>query len=119
MTGYKAQLPCDVTSSIANDAVVMVLWYRDWQNGQPIYSVAVREQSSISEAKLWSDPGALGQRAKMKTHLSPTELEIEPVDYDDRGVYWCRVDFTESPTRYQKINLTVIGNFCLFVLIKL
>ncbi|KYN16096.1 Neural cell adhesion molecule 2 [Trachymyrmex cornetzi] len=85
----------------------MVFWYKDEKDGEPIYSVDARGRQ-IAQARLWSDPYVFGERAVMKTDVKPAELEIDPLESTDGGVYRCRVDFKNSPTKNQKINLTVI-----------
>lgn len=43
-----------------------------------------------------------GQRAKLK---------VTKVTLQDQGVFRCRVDFVNSPTRNFRINLTLVGNY--------
>nr|XP_031831154.1 hemicentin-1-like isoform X2 [Nomia melanderi] len=104
--GKKVQLPCDI-SSTENDGVSMVLWYKEG-NGEPIYNFDVREGRQFSKARLWSSPAALGPRAFFITASNPAHLSIDRLESKDEGIYRCRVDFKNSPTRKQKMNLTVI-----------
>ncbi|XP_018346150.1 PREDICTED: hemicentin-2-like [Trachymyrmex septentrionalis] len=107
IAGFKAKIPCDIDPPIKGETVIMVFWYKDEKNGEPIYSVDVRGRQ-IAQARLWSDPYVFGERAVMKTDVKPAELEINPLEFTDGGVYRCRVDFKNSPTKNQEINLTVI-----------
>ncbi|KAG5322004.1 NCAM2 protein, partial [Acromyrmex heyeri] len=107
VAGFKAKIPCDIDPPIKDETVIMVFWYKDEKDGEPIYSVDVRGRQ-IAQARLWSDPYVFGERAVMKTDIKPAELEIDPLESTDGGVYRCRVDFKNSPTKNQKINLTVI-----------
>jgi hypothetical protein len=62
-----------------------------------------------NKAKLWSAPNAFGLRAIFQTITSPAELQVDNLSVSDEGVYRCRVDFRNSPTRNLKIDLNVIG----------
>ncbi|XP_045537791.1 hemicentin-2 [Papilio machaon] len=104
--GRTASLPCDVTPDTNEDRVYMVLWFRK-SGGKPIYSFDVRGRS-FSKALQWSDPGAFGPRAYFATIAKPASLTLSSVQLDDEGVYRCRVDFKNSPTRNFQIRLIVI-----------
>ncbi|XP_060805155.1 synaptogenesis protein syg-2 [Amyelois transitella] len=104
--GRTASLPCDVTPDTNEDRVYMVLWFRK-SGGKPIYSFDVRGRS-FNKALQWSDPGAFGPRAYFATVARPAALSLSSVQLDDEGVYRCRVDFKNSPTRNFQIKLTVI-----------
>ncbi|XP_012526674.1 hemicentin-2 isoform X1 [Monomorium pharaonis] len=107
VAGFKAQIPCDIDPPVKDETVIMVFWYKDEKDGEPIYSMDARGRQ-IAQARLWSDPYVFAERAVMKTDVKPAELEIDPLESTDGGVYRCRVDFKNSPTKNQKINLTVI-----------
>ncbi|KAI8129944.1 hypothetical protein FF38_11844 [Lucilia cuprina] len=104
--GRQAMLPCDITPMERDDAVYMVLWFREG-DGEPIYNFDVRGRQ-FGQARLWSSPLAFGQRAYFSVTSHPAQLKIDNVRLEDEGVYRCRVDFRNSPTRNLKINLTVI-----------
>lgn len=44
---------------------------------------------------------------------APSHLKINKVIAADQGVYRCRIDFENSPTKNYKVNLTLIGRFLL------
>nr|CAD7197792.1 unnamed protein product [Timema douglasi] len=64
----------------------------------------------FGQAKLWSSPHAFDQRAYFRTASTPAQLLVDDVKLNDEGLYRCRVDFRNSPTRNLKINLTVIDS---------
>ncbi|KAL9897612.1 sidestep IV transmembrane protein isoform 2-T23 [Glossina fuscipes fuscipes] len=104
--GRQAMLPCDITPMERDDAVYMVLWFREG-DGEPIYNFDVRGRQ-FGQARLWSSPLAFGPRAYFSSTSHPAQLKIDTIRIEDEGVYRCRVDFRNSPTRNLKINLTVI-----------
>lgn len=63
----------------------------------------------IGQAKQWSSPTVFGSRAYFSTANHPAQLKVDNIKLSDEGMYRCRVDFRNSPTRNLKINLTVIG----------
>ncbi|XP_059469955.1 hemicentin-1 isoform X2 [Neocloeon triangulifer] len=84
----------------------MVLWFKE-ADGEPLYSYDLRGRK-VGNAKLWSSPNVFGPRARFQTETTPAVLQVEGLLVEDEGVYRCRVDFRNSPTRNVKINLTVI-----------
>ena len=69
----------------------------------------VGDDGSIASADVWSDPGRLAQRAQFSPEAFPALLRLRDVAGADAGLYRCRVDFTEAPTRNSLVNLTVVG----------
>lgn len=107
VAGFKAHIPCDIDPP-TKDTIIMVFWYKGEKDGEPIYSVDARGRQ-ITGPKLWSDPYVFGKRAIMRMDVNPAKLVIDNSEFTDGGVYRCRVDFKNSPTKNQKINLTVVG----------
>uniref|UniRef100_A0A182M9C5 Ig-like domain-containing protein n=1 Tax=Anopheles culicifacies TaxID=139723 RepID=A0A182M9C5_9DIPT len=71
---------------------------------QKNYDVRGRQ---FSKALYWSETSAFGPRAYFVTISKPAALSVDNIQLDDEGVYRCRVDFQNSPTRNHRINLTV------------
>lgn len=88
----------------------------DWMQLFPLmdfsfcFSFDVRGRQ-FGQAKLWSSPTVFGSRAFFSTANSPAQLKVDNIQLADEGMYRCRVDFRNSPTRNLKINLTVIGEY--------
>ncbi|XP_012345522.1 hemicentin-1-like [Apis florea] len=105
VAGQRATLPCNIQPREPNDAVSMVLWFKE-DSGEPLYSYDARNRQ-FSKAKLWSASHFWGDRATFKAS-PPAQLTIRDLRETDQGVYRCRVDFRNSPTRNLKVNFTVI-----------
>lgn len=73
-----------------------------------IYSLDVRGKH-FSAAKHWSAEIPFGKRGHFQTTSEPARLIVEPVKVEDQGIYRCRVDFRNSPSRETRLNLTIIG----------
>ncbi|KAH1007601.1 hypothetical protein HUJ04_004813 [Dendroctonus ponderosae] len=73
-----------------------------------IFSFDVRSRT-FNNAKLWSSPTVFGNRAYFRPSTNPATLVIDNIQQSDEGIYRCRVDFKNSPTRNSKVNFTVIG----------
>ncbi|XP_043272745.1 hemicentin-1 [Venturia canescens] len=106
VAGNIVKLPCDVQPP-KNDRVIMVLWFKN-DASEPIYSFDIRGGRPFSDAVLWSSPAGLGPRALFITTDTTAHLNIDRLQLRDQGIYRCRIDFENSPTANQKINLTVI-----------
>lgn len=104
--GKKAALPCDIQPLAAEDHVSMVLWFKE-TDGEPLYSYDVRGRLA-SQPKLWSSTSGFGTRAYFRAAANPAVLFVDSVVSTDAGVYRCRVDFKNSPTRNLRVNFTVI-----------
>ncbi|XP_034941129.1 hemicentin-1-like [Chelonus insularis] len=108
VAGHKTRLPCNISLPHRSDIVVTILWYRETIERHPIFSVDARGSGLQHGARHWSDQEWFGDRASMRVDTELVELEVDPLISTDAGVYKCRVDFRDSPTKNQKINLTVI-----------
>lgn len=71
----------------------------------------------IGQAEEWKDEKILGQRATFRLKDRPAILLISSVKEDDGAVYYCRVDFRQTPTRNIKVNLSVISKFLVYTYI--
>ena len=107
MLSERAHLPCDIVPMEPGDAVVMVFWFRDDQP-EPFFSYDMRSRN-LAKGRSWSSPTAFADRAIFRPQTHPAQLVIDGTQLGDEGLYRCRVDFLNSPTRNTRINLTVIG----------
>ncbi|XP_026684080.1 uncharacterized protein LOC113470095 [Diaphorina citri] len=70
-----------------------------------IYDVRGR---NIENAIHWSDNEGFAERARFNGKTTPAQLHLEGVQLTDEGVYRCRVDFKNTPTKNYQVNLSVI-----------
>ncbi|XP_035720652.1 neural cell adhesion molecule 2-like isoform X2 [Vespa mandarinia] len=105
--GDDVELPCDITPPTPTDSVNMVLWFRD-SAGIPLYSLDARS-GNLSAAIHWADGDDLGRRTYFQVGDGQrSKLKITKVKYKDQGLFRCRVDFVDSPTRNFRANLTLV-----------
>ncbi|XP_071453722.1 protein turtle homolog A-like [Hetaerina americana] len=106
--GNDAELPCDIRPPRIDDRVNMVLWFKD-NEGIPLYSLDARG-GELRVAVHWAMTSDLGNRA----HFNPGDdattatLRVSQVIPTDEGVYRCRIDFLDSPSRNFKVNLSIV-----------
>jgi hypothetical protein len=87
-----------------------VLWFKD-NTGIPLYSLDSRNGGRLKDATHSTLAGDLGERLYFAVTELPRDakLKIKDVKGSDAGVYRCRVDFFNSPTRNYRVNLTLVG----------
>jgi len=105
LQGTTGVLPCDVTSASGPDDVFLILWFKD-NATKPMYSLDVMGRA-LSTASQWADTSSIGRRSTFRTN-SNTALLIDSITKQDEGMFRCRVDYKNSPTKNVKINFTVI-----------
>lgn len=58
----------------------------------------------------WAVSDDIGRRTYFQVgNGQPAKLKVTKVTFSDQGVFRCRVDFVNSPTRNFLVNLTIIG----------
>jgi Immunoglobulin V-set domain len=110
------ELPCDLTPPSLHDGVKLVLWFKD-SEGIPMYSLDSRNGGSLKAATHSALAGIRGERVFFSVAENPKDakLRIKSVEEADGGIYRCRVDYFNSPTRNFRVNLTLVGKCCCFV----
>ncbi|KAK0089900.1 hypothetical protein PV326_004334, partial [Microctonus aethiopoides] len=105
--GDDVELPCDLTPPTPMDSVIMVLWFKD-NIGIPLYSLDAREKGMVY-AIHWAASDDLGNRTHFITGDGQrARLKVKTVKFNDQGIFRCRVDFSNSPTRNFLVNLTLV-----------
>ncbi|XP_026490993.2 nephrin-like isoform X1 [Vanessa tameamea] len=102
--GSETRLPCDLAASVPD--VAMMMWFKDGDR-MPIYTVDFRNGPPVH----WAVAGEFGTRAHFVLNQSDprsAHLVVNQVARYDEGVYRCRIDYNDSPTRNYRVKLTVI-----------
>lgn len=105
VSGSHMTLPCDISSTMDDDEVYLVLWYKD-EIATPIYSLDAR-RGKIGQARHASSEDLTG-RAFFTSIGHPAVLKVDKVTLDDEGIYRCRVDFKKARTRHSALLVTVV-----------
>lgn len=87
IAGRESYLPCNVSPSIPEDSVVLILWYKE-DTGDPIYTVDART-SPLSSAQHFPS-NLYGRRVRLNISHPVSYLRINPVQAEDAGEYRCR-----------------------------
>lgn len=113
ITGSKVALPCNITPPVNDDAVALILWYKD-DITKPIYSVDARK-TSVEVAKHTTGE-AVASRVSLSLDENPSMLYLEYLTEEDEGEYRCRVDFRRARSRNGIVFLQLVGesNFLTF-----
>lgn len=105
VVGGKVSLPCNITAPTSDDAVSLILWYKE-DSTTPIYSLDARKGSLDQARHACSD--SLVTRSYFSTAGKSAHLEIDTLLEDDAGEYRCRADFRKARTRNFAVFLKVI-----------
>lgn len=66
----------------------------------------------LASAIHWAVSDDLGKRTYFQIgNGHQAKLKVTKVTYKDQGVFRCRVDFINSPTRNFRVNLTLVGEY--------
>lgn len=104
------QLPCNISLTLDDDSIRLILWFKDTIPGGPIYSIDTRK-SELHQAKHFSSYDSISLRASFSLNTNPAYLILDPLREEDSGEYKCRVDFNKGRTLTTIVKLTVIGEW--------
>ncbi|XP_053204377.1 protein turtle homolog B-like isoform X2 [Panonychus citri] len=105
VAGGKVSLPCNITPPTTDDAVSLILWYKD-ESTTPIYSLDARK-GKLDQARHASND-ILNSRSYMNIDRRPATFSLEQLQEDDAGEYRCRVDFKKERTRNFVVYLKIL-----------
>nr|XP_042894831.1 neural cell adhesion molecule 2-like [Parasteatoda tepidariorum] len=105
ITGSKVALPCNITPPVNDDAVALILWYKD-DITKPIYSVDARK-TNIEQARHVTGE-AVSTRVSLSLDDNPSILYLEYLTEEDEGEYRCRVDFRRARSRNGIVYLQLV-----------
>jgi len=111
--GSSVSLPCNTTSS-STKPVILVMWFKG-NNEDPFYSLDMRKMDKKSEEKgkhwahqRWRNKATFKyiEDSSISGHLS--RLILSPLSLSDEGLYRCRVDYKQAPTKIETIKLSIL-----------
>ncbi|XP_054709714.1 nephrin-like [Uloborus diversus] len=105
VSGSHMSLPCDISSTLPDDEVYLVLWYKD-EIATPIYSLDAR-RGKLGQARHASSEDLTG-RAFFTSVGQPAVLQVDRITLDDEGIYRCRVDFKKARTRHSALLVSIV-----------
>ncbi|XP_067143539.1 neural cell adhesion molecule 2-like isoform X1 [Centruroides vittatus] len=105
LEGSQVLLPCDITPPSLDDAVALVLWYKD-EMTTPFYSLDAR-RGSLSQARHAASE-EVGRRSYLIITNNPAILQLDNLSSVDEGEYRCRVDFKKARSRNSVVILEVV-----------
>uniref|UniRef100_A0A8D8YTR6 Hemicentin-2 n=1 Tax=Cacopsylla melanoneura TaxID=428564 RepID=A0A8D8YTR6_9HEMI len=102
LKGHNVELPCDVSLPTPEDRINMILWFKD-TTGIPFYSLDARDSELYKAEQM-----AVSRWYFKFTKSTGGKLMIANVLESDKGVYRCRIDFSDSPTRNFRVQLSLV-----------
>ncbi|XP_026679831.1 neural cell adhesion molecule 2-like [Diaphorina citri] len=102
LKGHNVELPCDVSLPTPEDKINMILWFKD-TTGIPFYSLDARDSDLYQAEQM-----AVSRWYFKFTKSAGGKLMIANVLDSDRGIYRCRIDFSDSPTRNFRVQLSLV-----------
>ncbi|XP_055950431.1 nephrin-like [Argiope bruennichi] len=114
--GQVAILPCSAASSSfrPNVKTTLLRWFHN-HYPKPAYTLDVRYTEQMTANLIWSDTGArhfpssdYEGRLYLEVSSEIPALRIDPVQFDDNGLYTCQVDFKFNRSVSSSVDLHVI-----------
>lgn len=111
--GSSVSLPCNTTSSSIKP-VILVMWFKG-NNEDPFYSLDMRTKGRRGKEsgkhwahEMWRNKATFNyiEDSSISGHLS--RLVLSPLSLSDEGLYRCRVDYGQAPTKIETIKLSIL-----------
>ncbi|XP_035213691.1 uncharacterized protein LOC118187557, partial [Stegodyphus dumicola] len=112
--GQAGFIPCHAFQFLKSPQAkpVLLRWFHS-RHYKPIYTLDVRFIDSSTSTEVWGSgrhfPSPEGEgRMYLDVNSNPMVLRIDPVLYEDSGVYTCRLDFKSQRSVFATVVLKVI-----------
>jgi len=111
--GSSVSLPCNTTSSPIKP-VILVMWFKG-NTEDPFYSLDMRTKGRRGKPggkhwahEMWRSKATFNyiEDSSVSGHLS--RLVLSPLSLSDEGLYRCRVDYSQAPTKIETIKLSIL-----------